>query len=85
MMETDFFFIRAEPLEKLLGVCRAKREAMVREGLLPKPYRLGRRMVAWRSDEVEEAMASFARIENAYERSGRRSVDMVTMERTKFS
>jgi hypothetical protein len=68
----------------MLGISRAKREAMVRDGLLPKPYKLGRRAVGFRSDEIEVAMANFARIEDAYERSGRRSVGEVIMRRTKF-
>ena len=75
MLESIFRFIRAKELEKMLGISRAKREDMVRNGLLPKPYSLGKRCVAWRSDEIKEAMAAFARVDDAYARSGRRSTD----------
>lgn len=75
MSESNFRFIRARALEKMLGVSRSKREAMIRDGMLPKPYKLGKRCVAWRSDEVEAAMENFARVEDAYDRSGRRSTD----------
>jgi len=72
MSGISFRFIRGKALDELFGISRAKRESMVRDGTLPKPYRLGKRCVAWRSDEIEEALANFARIEDAYADSEKR-------------
>ena len=68
-IESGFRFIRPKELDKILGISRAKREAMVRDGLLPKPYSLGRRAVGFRSDEIEAALLDFPRKESAYAHS----------------
>ena len=72
MMESNFRYIRRKAVMEMLGVSRSMMESLVRKGLLPRPYKLGARAVAWRSDELAEAMANFPRLETAYERSGRR-------------
>ena len=69
VFQNAFRFIRPKELEKILGISRSRRQQMVREGSLPKPVRLGKRAIGWRSDEIEEAMANFARIHDAYEKS----------------
>lgn len=61
-------FIRFPELQEILGgISRAKVERDVASGILPAPFKLGKRCVAWRSDELEEAMAKFTRIEDAYD------------------
>lgn len=67
MSQTTFRFIRRPEFQHLLGgISRAKFEGMIAEGILPKPYKLGKRTVAWRSDEVDTALASMTRIDDAY-------------------
>jgi Predicted transcriptional regulator len=75
MVEPKYYYLRAKAVEKMLCISRATRERMVREGTLPKPYKLGKRCVAWRSNELEKAMANFPRIDDAYLQNGRRSSD----------
>ena len=70
MSQLPFSYIRKTELQKTLGgLSRSKIEALVAEGVLPKPYRLGKRTIAWRSDELENALAAMPRIDNAYERA----------------
>ena len=84
MEERNYRFLRLKEMRQLLGLSRSRIEAMVREGILPKPYRLGKRAVGWRSDEVEKAMANFSRIDSAYAESGRKSVEKeIIIRRTK--
>jgi predicted DNA-binding transcriptional regulator AlpA len=84
-IEPGFRFIRPKEVDKILGISRAKREAMVREGMLPKPYSLGRRAVGFRSDEIEAVLLNFPRKESAYAHSGRRRNDrVIVMKRTKW-
>ena len=75
MLESSFRYIRRKEVMQMLGVSRSMLEDMVRKGVLPRPYKLGARAVAWRSDELAEAMKNFPRLEDAYVRSGRRSMD----------
>ena len=61
---TTFHYIRRSELLALLGhISRSKLEQMVSQGLIPAPFRLGARAVAWRSDEIEKAMSAFSRAE----------------------
>jgi predicted DNA-binding transcriptional regulator AlpA len=55
-------------LQKILGgVSRAKIERDVASGELPAPFKLGKRMVAWKSNEIEEYVAALPRVpENSY-------------------
>ena len=56
-------FIRFPELQKMLGgVSRAKIERDVASGLLPRPYKLGKRMVGFKSSEIEESLASLQRV-----------------------
>jgi predicted DNA-binding transcriptional regulator AlpA len=56
-------FIRFPELQRILGgVSRAKIERDVASGELPAPYKLGKRMVAWKFSEIEEYLASLQRI-----------------------
>ena len=56
-------FIRFPELQEILGgVSRAKVERDVASGTLPQPFKLGKRMVAWKASEIEEYLASLQRI-----------------------
>jgi predicted DNA-binding transcriptional regulator AlpA len=56
-------FIRFPELQKILGgVSRAKIERDVASGELPAPFKLGKRMVAWKSSEIEEYLAALPRV-----------------------
>ena len=56
-------FIRFPELQEILGgVSRAKIERDVASGELPHPFKLGKRMVAWKSNEIEDYLASLQRI-----------------------
>ena len=56
-------FIRFPELQKILGgVSRAKIERDVASGELPAPFKLGKRMVAWKSSEIEEYLAMLQRV-----------------------
>lgn len=56
-------FIRFPELQKILGgVSRAKIERDVASGKFPRPYKLGKRMVAWKSNELDEHLASLQRV-----------------------
>ncbi len=64
---SKFRYIRKWELCELLGgVSRSKIERDVAAGILPAPYRLGARMVAWRADELEEHLKSLSPITDAY-------------------
>lgn len=70
MSTIPFHYVRRPAVQKACGgISRSKVEALVAEGVLPKPYKLGARTVAWRSDELEAALNAMPRIEDAYERS----------------
>jgi len=56
-------FIRFPELQEILGgVSRAKIERDVVAGLLPRPFKLGSRTVAWKANEIEEYLASLQRV-----------------------
>ena len=62
--ETTFHYIRKRELLALIGgISRSMLEQMVSLGLIPAPFRLGARAVAWRSDEIEKARSAFSRAE----------------------
>jgi len=62
-IEVQVSFIRFPDLQKILGgVSRAKIERDVASGELPHPFKLGKRMVAWKSSEIEKYLASLQRI-----------------------
>lgn len=63
-LEIAFRYMRRPELLATVGVCRSKADEMVRTGLLPKPYSLGKRAIAWRSDEVAAALDKLQRVEN---------------------
>ena len=61
--ECQVRFIRFPELQEILGgVSRAKIERDVASGELPHPFKLGKRMVAWKSSEIEEYLASLQRV-----------------------
>lgn len=66
MSNLNFHYIRKAELCKRLGVSRSKIERDVAAGILPPPYRLGVRVVAWRSDEIEAYLDSLSPVSNAY-------------------
>jgi len=56
-------FIRFPELQKMLGgVSRAKIERDVANGILPAPFKLGKRMVAWKYSDVKVYMNSLQRV-----------------------
>jgi prophage regulatory protein len=56
-------FIRFPELQEILeGVSRSTIERAVAIGEFPHPFKLGSRMVAWKSSEVEEYLSSLKRI-----------------------
>ena len=66
----SFRYIRRPELQALLGdSSRSFVEGLVAQGILPAPYKIGKRAVAWRSDELEAALAALPKIEDAYQRS----------------
>lgn len=70
MSQLSFSLLRWPAMLKTCGgISRSTAEALIAQGLLPKPYKLGARTVAWRSDELEAALAAMPRVEDAYERS----------------
>jgi len=68
-------FIRFPELQEILGgVSRAKIERDVASGELPAPFKLGKRMVGWKSSEIEKYLASLQRIpEGSYKSHVRKS------------
>jgi predicted DNA-binding transcriptional regulator AlpA len=72
--EEQVKFIRFPELQAILGgVSRAKIERDVASGELPHPFKLGKRMVAWKSSEIAEYLASLQRIpEGSYKSHGRK-------------
>jgi predicted DNA-binding transcriptional regulator AlpA len=68
-------FIRFPELQKILGgVSRATIERLVSIGELPAPYKLGKRTVAWKSNEIDEYLDSRQRIpEGSYKSHARKS------------
>lgn len=68
--QLSFSYIRWPGLLKACGgICRSAAEELIAQGLLPKPYKLGARTVAWRSDELEAALSAMPRVEDAFEKS----------------
>lgn len=64
LQELNFHYVRRIALQNMLGgISRCKLEALVGEGVIPKPYRLGKRTIAWRSDEIQSALEKIPRIE----------------------
>ena len=56
-------FIRFPELQEILGgVSRAKIERDVASGELPAPFKLGKRMVAWKANEIEVYLDSLQRV-----------------------
>ena len=56
-------FIRFAELQTILGgVARSTIERGVANGVLPTPYKLGSRMVAWRADEINAYLESLQRV-----------------------
>jgi len=62
-MKEQIRFIRFPELQKILGgVSRAKIERDVASGELPAPFKLGKRMVAWKFSGIEECLAFLQRV-----------------------
>lgn len=66
-----FQYIRKKKLCDLLGISRATLERSIATGDFPKPYSLGKRIVAWRDDEVMAHLNSLPRMDDAYSRHSR--------------
>jgi prophage regulatory protein len=47
------------PIDPLIPVSKTTWWDGIREGRYPKPYRIGKRSVAWRRDEIEALLVSF--------------------------
>ena len=67
--------IRFPELQEILGgVSRAKIERDVASGELPVPYKLGKRMVAWKYSEIEAYLAALQRVpESSYKSHARKT------------
>lgn len=61
-----FQYLRKSEICKNLGISRSTLERNVAAGIMPKPYKLGKRTVAWRSDEIEQYLKTLERIEDTY-------------------
>jgi len=61
-----FRYIRKKELCTFLGISRATLERYIATGDFPRPYPLGKRIVAWRSDEVMAHTSALPRMEDAY-------------------
>jgi prophage regulatory protein len=53
MSENNVAFWRWRELKKRVPFGRTTIWAMCKEGRFPKPYRIGKLAIAWRSDEVQ--------------------------------
>jgi predicted DNA-binding transcriptional regulator AlpA len=72
-----FRYIRKKELLTFLGVSKATLERDTAKGDFPKPYPLGRRIIAWRSDEVLAYLNSLPHMEDAYSRHDRQKENAV--------
>lgn len=61
-----FKYLRKSELCEKLSISRSTLERYVAAGLLPKPYSLDKRAIAWRLDEIEEYLNSLSHIDDAY-------------------
>jgi prophage regulatory protein len=50
--------LRMKDLKIVLGCCRATVYGQIKQGLLPKPIKLGERMVVWSRDEINKIIAA---------------------------
>lgn len=66
MPESEFRYIRKAELINRTGLSRSTIEREVAAGRFPKPYKLGARVVAWRSDEIEGYLNALPPVKNAY-------------------
>ena len=66
-----FRYIDQKAICSIFNVSRATLERQISEGRFPKPYKLGKRTVRWRSDELEAYINNLPRMDNAYSRHGR--------------
>ena len=57
--------IRRRELEKKLQISRSSIYLMMSEGTFPKPIKLGRRAVGWRSVDVEKWLDDMQEDQNA--------------------
>lgn len=53
-------FYRVKDLAKRLGIGRSTAWRWAREGKLPEPVRLGRRVTVWRKEDVEAFLGQAA-------------------------
>lgn len=70
MVSDSFRFITKKELCSTLGISRATLERAIANGSFPKPYKIGRRAVRWRSDEVVYFLNGLTRVDDAYSRRG---------------
>ena len=66
MPESNFRYYRKAELINLTGMSRSTIEREVAAGRFPKPYKFGARIVAWRSDEIDEYLNALPRLVNPY-------------------
>ena len=68
-----FRYIDQKAVCAILNVSRATLERQVAEGRFPKPYKLGKRAVRWRSDEITAYINALPRLDDAYCRHDRKN------------
>jgi prophage regulatory protein len=59
-------YMRKKEICFAFGISRSTLERQVAEGIFPKPVKLGKRIVAWPSDEVEKYRDTLPRMDDAY-------------------
>ena len=52
MMEKDDRLLRREEVETRCGITRSSLYRLMREGLFPRPVKVGKRAVRWRESEI---------------------------------
>lgn len=50
-------FVRIPQILSVFPVCKNTWLAMVKEGKAPQPVKIGKRMIAWRVEEIREFLA----------------------------
>ncbi len=56
-------FIEEKPICAALGITRVTLRLWVAQGRFPTAYKIGTRRIAWKSQEVKEAIDGFAKVD----------------------
>ncbi len=65
-MTTLPHYVRKKEICRALKISRATLERQIADGEFPPPVRLGKRIVAWKMNDIEEYCNNLQRMEGAY-------------------